>query len=293
MVAQSSAKLRLMSAMCIFGTIGLFVKYISLPSSIIAFVRGIVGTFFLLVFIRIKKQPLSREIIKKRLLPLCISGAFIGINWILLFESYRYTSVATATLCYYLAPVFVILAAAVLFKEKLTLKKLLCVIGALVGMLFVSNVLGSGIPAAKEMKGILFGTGAALFYASVILINKTLGDVPAYDKTIVQLFSAAVVILPYCLLTENIAELRPEPVAIVMLIFVGIFHTGIAYALYFGSMGGLSAQTIALFSYVDPIVAIVLSAVLLKEPMSPFNIIGAVLILGSTLISELPEKKKR
>lgn len=289
---ENSAKVSLILAMVIFGTIGIFRKYIPLSSGIVAFVRGVLGVAFLLVFIKIKKIKMEREAIKKHLKILLISGGFIGLNWVLLFESYNYTSVAVATLCYYMAPIFVMIVSPFLLKERLTAKKAICVAVALIGMVFVSGVLDGGISDVSEFKGVLFGLGAAALYASVVMMNQKLREVPTYDKTIMQLGAAAVVLIPYLLLTEDFSVIVLSPLIVLMLIIVGIVHTGIAYAMYFGSMNDLKAQTVALFSYIDPIVAIILSALFLKEPMTIYSAIGAVLVLGATMISELPEKRK-
>ncbi len=288
----SNPLLQLSLSMFIFGTIGIFVRHIPFPSSVIALARGGIGMLFLLLVVIISKQQISKADIKRNLIPLCLSGFFLGFNWILLFEAYRYTTVATATLCYYLAPVIVILVSPVLLKEKLTAKKLICVAIALLGMVFVSGVLETGLPSAGEGKGILFGIAAATFYASVVLCNKHIHDISSYDMTIMQLGIATVVLLPYTLFTESIGDLQFSTNAVLMLLFVAIVHTGVAYALYFSSMQGLSSHTIAIFSYVDPIVAIMLSALLLHEPMGISGIIGAVLILGSTFISGLPDKQE-
>ena len=288
---ENKAKSSLILAMVIFGTIGIFRRYIPLSSGIVAFVRGVLGVAFLYGFVKVKKIRIDRKMIKKYFLLLAGSGALIGLNWVLLFESYRYTSVAVATLCYYMAPIFVMIASPVLLKEKLTVKQILCVAVALLGMVFVSGVLDGGISGASEMKGILFGLGAAAFYATVILMNQKLGAVGTYDKTMMQLGAAAVVLIPYLLLTEDFSAVTLTPLIGIMLLVVGVVHTGIAYALYFGSMNGLKAQTVALFSYIDPIVAIILSALFLKEPMTLYSGIGAVLVLGATMISELPSKQ--
>lgn len=285
------ARTKLILAMTIFGTIGIFVKYIPLPSSVIACVRGFVGVAFLLLMTFIKKTNISFKDIKKNLLLLVISGAFIGINWILLFEAYRYTTVATATLCYYMAPIFVTLASPFILKEKLTLKKGLCVFTALIGMIFISGIVGTG-SLQINVPGILCGVGAAFFYACVILLNKHIKDISSYDMTMTQLFVAAVVILPYTLLTADISTVTLDAKAIICLFVVGIVHTGFAYMIYFSSIGSLKAQTVAIFSYIDPVIAIILSALLLKEKLGLFGFIGAVLILGSTLLSEINFKKK-
>ena len=291
MEKETNAKASLILAMVIFGTIGIFRKYIPLPSGIVACARGILGVAFLLIFIKLKKIKMDKNSIKEHLIILLVSGGFIGLNWVLLFESYRYTSVAVATLCYYMAPIFVMIVSPFLLKEKLTAKKVLCVIVALIGMVFVSGVIDGGIKGVSELKGILFGLGAAALYASVVMMNQKLGKVPTYDKTIMQLGAAAVVLIPYIFLVEDLSAITVTPLILIMLLIVGVVHTGIAYALYFGSMNGLKAQTVALFSYIDPIVAIILSAMFLKEPMTIYSGIGAVLVLGATMISELPEKK--
>ena len=290
----NKAKLELIASMFIFGTIGIFVRHIPLPSSIIALVRGFVGAFFVLLFVYLKKSRLDKAAIRKNFVMLALSGAFIGINWILLFESYNYTTVATATICYYMEPIFVILASPFLLKEKLTAKKAICAAVALLGMVFVSGVLQTGIPALTEAKGILYGLGAACFYATVVLMNKKITEINAYDKTIMQLGMGAIVLTPYVMLTQNFgtATAVMTPPLWALLLFVGLVHTGVAYALYFDSMKDLKAQTLAIFSYIDPIVAIILSALLLRENMGLYGVIGAILVLGSTFISEMPEKER-
>jgi len=280
------ARLSLLSAMLIFGTIGIFRKYIPLPSGLVAFSRGLIGMLFILLIMAIRKEKMDWKAIKPNFLFLSVSGMMIGINWILLFESYRFTTVATATLCYYMAPLFVMLAAPFVLKERITLKKGLCMLVALVGMVLVSGVLDTGFSGIRELKGVLFGLGAAVFYASVILLNKKIHNVSAFPKTAIQLGFAALIILPYTLIVENLPQ-APTPATVILLLVVGVVHTGISYALYFGSMKSLPAQTIVLFSYLDPIVAILLSVLLLQEPMTLLSGIGAILILGSTVWSEL------
>lgn len=281
-----AALIKLTVSMILFGTIGIFVKHIPLQSSMIALVRGIVGTIFLLSVIACRRKPISIASLKANFLWLSLSGACIGFNWILLFESYRYTSVAVSTLCYYMAPILVILASPLLLKESLTVKKVLCVITAIVGMILISGVLQSGSFGAGQGKGILFGLSAAVLYASVVLMNKKIKNIDSYDKTVMQLGVAALVLLPYCAVTYQAAE--PLTVdSVLLLLTVGVVHTGFAYYLYFASMSHLSAQSVAVISYLDPVVAVILSVVLLSEPLRLTDLIGAILILGAALVSEL------
>ena len=287
------AKLDLVFSVAVFGTIGIFVRGIGLPSSVIALVRGAVGALFLLLLARLRHTPIDKAALRRRWKLLLLSAAAMSFNWITLFESYRYTTVATATLCYYMAPIFVTLASPIFLKEPLTGRKLFCVLMALSGMVFVSGVPQSGLPGPSEAKGILLALCSAALYAGVILINKYLSDVPAYDRTLLQLAAAAAVMVPYILLTEDLSAITFTLRGSVLLLIVAVFHTGWCYALYFGSMTVLPAQTVALFSYIDPIVAILLSALLLKEPLGWSGMLGAALVLGSTLVSELPALKNR
>ena len=288
---MNRSKIQLLSAMGIFGTIGIFVRYIPLSSATIALSRGVMGILFLSAILFITGKRLDLAAIKKNLWILCVSGAAMGFNWIALFESYKHTTVATATVCYYLAPLFLLLASPLL-GEKLTQKKLICIGVALLGMVFVSGILDGPAPSFTEMKGVLLGITAAILYATVMFLNKKLSPIGAYDKTILQLAASAVVILPYLLLTQGFALPALSGIQWVLLAVVGIVHTGIAYALYFGSMKDLSAETVALFSYLDPVIAILLSALLLREPMTLTGILGTMLILGSALYSEFPTKKQ-
>ena len=288
------AKFQFLGAMGIFGTIGLFIRYIPLSSTTIALCRGVVGLLFLaLVMLMTRKKP-DLGAIRKNLPILLLSGGAMGLNWMLLFESYRYTTIATATVCYYLAPLLLLLASPLL-GERLTGKKILCILVALVGLMFVSGFIRSRKVELIDLLGVLFGVGAAVLYASVMFLNKKLSPIPAYDKTIVQLGSAVLLLLPYLLLTEGQAaldavwniQLRQQ----LLLLIVCIVHTGIAYILYFGAIRDLNAHTVAVFSYLDPVLAILASTLIMGEKLGLHNTIGTVLILGSALYSELPEKK--
>ena len=280
----------LVTAMAIFGTIGIFRRYIPLPSGAVALCRAALGVLFLLGVLLCRRQKLDFAAIRKNLLPLLLSGAFLGFNWVLLFEAYKYTSVAAATLSYYMAPILLILAAPLFLKERLTLKKGICAAVALLGMVLVSGILETGVRGITELRGILMGLCAAVLYAAIIIINKRISGITAIDKTVVQFAVSVVVLLPYVLLVEEVAPTALTPTATVLLLLVGVLHTGFAYALYFGSVENLSAGIVALYSYIDPVLAVVLSAVLLKEPMTSLGAVGAVFILGAALLSEYQKK---
>ncbi len=272
--------------MLIFGTVGIFVKYINMPSGIIAMVRGFTGMLIIFAAMKISRQKINFFAVKEKLFLLILSGAVMGFNWILLFESYNYTTVAVATVCYYMAPIFVIIASPFILKERLTSKKLVCVAVALVGSVLVSGVLKTRV---SGLKGILLALGAAALYATVVLINKFLSNLSAYEKTAIQLGAAAVTVSPYAIYTMG--DLKFNNVSILLLAIVGVVHTGFAYSLYFGAIPKLKAQTVAILSYIDPSSAVLLSAIILKEKISVLELIGAVLIIGAAAISEIQFKK--
>ena len=274
-------------AMFIYGTIGVFRRYIPLSSAVLACCRGIIGSAFLFVVVKITGRKFWYKISARQVAGLILTGAMIGVNWILLFEAYNYTTVATATLCYYMQPTILIMVAPFVFKERMTVKKLLCAVTAIIGMVFVSGFAEGGIPQAAEGRGIVYGLGAAALYAAVIVMNKKLSGIDAYQKTIVELFFASIILVPYLLTGTDNVNANFDARAIIMLLVVGLVHTGIAYALYFGSMDGLKTQSIALLSYIDPVTALILSAVVLHEQLTMYGVNGAVMILAAAIYGEL------
>lgn len=278
----------MVASMIIFGTIGIFVEYISMPSGLIAAVRGIVGMAVLLITMAVTKKVPDKSAIKKRLPIIILSGAAIGFNWILLFEAYRHTGVPVATVCYYMAPIIVIAFSPVFFKEKLGLKKIICVAVALVGAVAVSGVLQAD---TSKLAGILLGLGAAVLYASVVIMNKFLADVPALERTAFQLGVAGFTVLPYALMTMG--DITFNPVSLGLLAVVGVFHTGFAYTMYFSAVGKLKGQTVAILSYIDPASAILLSALFLSQTPTLYEALGAVLIIGAAFVGEVSFREKK
>ena len=273
-------------SMLIFGTIGIFRRYIPVSSAFLAFSRGLLGGLFLLIFIMVFHRTSKEKPEHSAIVGLVISGAVMGVNWMLLFEAYNHTTVAVATLCYYMQPTIVVLLSPIIFKERLKLKECICAIIAILGMVLVSGVIGGERLGTGNMSGILFGLGAAVFYSIVIIINKIIRGIEPYQKTVIQLFSAGMVMIPYMLVKGGFYGVRLDLTTIILLFIVGLVHTGIAYVLYFGSMDGLRAQSVAILSYIDPVSALLFSAFLLKEPLNIVGIIGAIMIIGSAVISE-------
>ena len=276
------------ASMLIWGSVGVLRRCIPLSSAMLAFSRGVLGGLFLFAFARIGKKKDRARLPARVLWRLVITGAMIGINWILLFEAYSYTTVAVATLCYYMQPTIVVLLSPFIFRERLTARKAVCAAVSLAGMALVSGVTGGG--QAGDPRGVLLGLGAAFFYAAVVIMNKKTPGIDPYRRTTVTLLSAGGVMLPYLFATGGFGGGDFSLSAALLLLVLGILHTGVAYALYFAGMASLRVQTIAVFSYIDPVSALLFSALLLREPLSAAGIVGAVMIIGSAIISEISER---
>lgn len=289
---RSGSMAQLIISMIIMGTVGLFRRFIPLPSGVICMTRGFSGALILSAVMLVRRERLSPKAIKENLLLLVASGALLGINWVLIFEGYRYTSVAVVTLLNYMAPLIVVLLSLPVLGEKLSGMKLFCVLLAFFGVVLVSGVVQEGALGPGELKGVVLSFISAFFYAGLVLLNKKMKPISTYDRSIIQLATAGAVMLIYNLVSGAFVSLRLDGFSGAMLAVVCLVHTGLAYSLYYGCMGKLQAQVLALFSYIDPVVAVLCSAVILHEGMTLISALGAVMVLLGAVLSELPEKQK-
>lgn len=279
------AKLMLSAAMVIFGTLGVFTRNIGVTSGELALYRAVLACVLIGVYlVFIKKGGLNLKNAGRELPLLLASGIAMGINWILLFQAYRYTTISAATLSYYFAPVIVTVASPLLFHERLTAKQIICFVMSTLGLVLIIGT-GGGEETAG-ITGILFGLGAAVFYAAVILLNKFIKNVAGIQRTILQMLAAVVTLLPYVAVSSGFNLNLLDGTGWVCLLTVGLFHTGITYCLYFSALKDLTGQEAAILSYIDPLVAVIISVLLLGEPMTLMQLIGGALILGFTLWNE-------
>lgn len=285
------SRLQLLFTMLLFGTIGTLSRYINMPSSIICFGRAFFGVITILILLAARRERPDVEAIRRNIGWLILSSVFMCTNWICQFEAFKYTTIATSTLCYYMQPVFYILAASIVLKERLTAKKLTCVIIAFCGMILVSGVLQTGLHIS-ELKGVIFGVSGGFFYAMVVLINKYMKDISPVNTTVMQLALVSVIMLPYSAATGAFSEVSITATGMICLLILGVLHTGIGYIIYFDAVNKLPAQTVGILSYIDPVEAVLLSAFFLKEPINIYTVAGAFMILGAAAVSELTGEKK-
>ena len=280
--------------MIVFGLVGIIRRMIPMDSLPLACFRAFFGGVSLYFVIRAGGRKLDMNAIRRRLPLMVLVGVIMGFNWVFLFEAYKYTSVATATVCYYMEPVFMILASPFVFKERITPPKAVCVILSFIGMVFVSGVLRTGFHGLSELRGVIFGLLAGVLYATCVIWNKTIRDVPIFDRTLVELLAVSVVLLPISWFSGGFDSLRlMTPASWFWLLFLSVFCTGITYGIYYKSVDKLPAQTVALYSYLDPVLAVFFSWLLLHESMGIQGMIGAILIIGSAVISDMISAKAK
>lgn len=283
---KKSSRLMLVSSMAIFGTLAPFVRNIGVSSAELSLYRALLAAALIGLFLILTGRKLPLKELKRELILLMVSGACMAMNWILLFEAYKYTTVTVATLTYYFAPVLVTVASAFLFREKLTKKNILCFLMATIGIVIITGItnLEGGI---NNGMGILCGLGAAVLYAACILLNKFIKGVGGIERTFLQFLSAIAVMIPYVLLTGSITLGNLDTTGWVCLLIVGLVHTGITYCMYFTAVEHIPGQTVAILSYIDPLVAVIIGVTLLGEPLTSAQTIGGMMILGFTLWNEL------
>ena len=288
----SKHKIIFVLAMGIFGTIGLFVKSISVSSGELALYRALLAMVFIGGVMILKKEHIDLRAIKKQLPFLLLSGAAMGFNWILLFQAYKYTTVSVATLSYYFAPVIVTAVSPLIFKERMGAKQWICFGMSTLGIVLITGI-GDLSAGRNHLLGIAFALGAAVLYASVMLLNKGIKGVEGIQRTFFQFSAAIVVLIPYVALSGGVSLGGLNLGGWACLLTVGLIHTGITYCLYFSSMKELPGQEVAILSYVDPLVAVLVSVAILHEPLTLTQALGGALILGFTLWNELAPKKNK
>ena len=288
MKKESIAKSFITVSMIIWGTLAPFVRNISVSSGELALYRAVLAAALVGIFLLITRQRLSVRAVKKEILLLLLSGGAMGFNWILLFEAFRFTTVSAATLSYYFAPVIVMAVCPLLFREKISGRQILCFAMSSAGLVLITGTAGGG---SRDLLGILLGLGAAVLYAAVMLLNKFIKGVTGLHRTFIQFLAAIIVLAPYVAFGSGFQFSGLDGRGWIMLLIVGLVHTGITYCLYFSALKELPGQKVAILSYIDPLVAVLVSVLWLREPITAPQILGGTLILGFTLWSELPHRK--
>ena len=284
------SNLKMVLGMTIFGSIGIFVHEIGLPPAVIASIRAIVGAAFLAIILGFYNNRANLSDVKRNIIPIIISGTALGFNWICLFEAYQRTTIPVATVCYNLAPVFVLVLSPILLRERITLVSVACTLGALAGAILLSGITSDD---AVNKTGFTYAIIAAILYAVIMLTNKKVSGISSLDNAFYQMAVASVVTIAYSVFTVDMSTVTFGGRVGWMLLVLGILHTAIAYALVFSASKRMTAQAWGILSYLEPATAIILAFFLLKQPITNIEILGAIMVFGFALINGLVRRRKR
>lgn len=276
-------------SLLIFGSNGVFASHIDMTSAEIVCMRTLIGSLALILVLLISRTKLDWAVMKREAFKLIAAGICLGVNWALLFEAYKLMSVSIATLTYYLAPIIVLILSPLLLREKQSARAYIGMGAAVVGLVLAVGLGDASVTAT----GLIVGLGSAVFYAGLIIFNKKIDGVTGLPLTTIEMVIAACVMLPYVLLTGGHVGFPPDMEGTLYLIFLCLVNTGLACWLYFSSMNRLPARAVALFGYVDPVSALIFSAVFLGDRMGVLQIVGAVLVFAGAAFGQSKSKSDR
>ena len=271
-------------ATVIFGTNGIIASHIPLSSYEIVLCRTVLGGTFLLILALCRRQwHVLFTAPRRSLVWLVLSGIFLAGNWLFLYEAYQQIGVSLATLICYFGPVLIMILSRFVFHEPFTLPKVAGMIIVTGGMICIN---GADFQANGLSWGLVCGLLCALCFALLIVAMKKTASISGIISPACQLLVASLVVgLVTCTMSSGPAA--QDGTAIACILCLGIVNTGIGYSLYFSGIQNLSAQTVSICGYIEPLTALALSGLLLGEVLTAVQWLGAVLVLGGVALSEL------
>lgn len=275
-------------ALLLFGSNGIVASFINMSSHEIVFFRTMLGSLFLLVIFILGKGEFTFYKHRKHFICLVVSGIAMGTSWMLLYEAYARIGVGVASLLYYCGPVIVMVLSPVIFKEKLATHKIMGFLIVLCGVFLVN---GNALSENTNTLGILCGLFSAIMYSLMVIFNKKAADISGLENAMLQLFVSFITVATYTGFKQGLT-MDISPVNIFPVFILGVLNTGIGCYFYFSSIGNLPVQSVAVCGYLEPLSAVLLSWLLLRETMLPMQIIGAVLILSGAVFGELFKSSK-
>ena len=277
---MNKAYLKYVLGLLLFGLNGIVASRIHMPSYGIVFFRTLIGSLFLLCVHGLTGGRL--RLVKQRrghLVCLCVSGVAMGLSWMFLYEAYQRSGVGLASLTYYTGPVIVVALSPVLFREKLTGPMGVCFALVLAGMV-LTNLRQFGV--GGDPIGLFCGLMSAVMYAFMVIFNKKAASITGLKNSALQLSVSFLTVLIYVCVRQGVS--LPETVGEWLWLFVlGLVNTGVGCYLYFSSIGSLPVQHVSVLGYIEPLSALVFSALLLREGLGARELFGALLILGGAI----------
>lgn len=290
MVIKDNLKLhygKYIFSLLLFGSNGVIASYISLSSYEIVFFRSLIGSLLLIALFKVAGNKFALTQNKRHLCYLTLSGAAMGASWMFLYEAYQQIGVGIATLAIYCGPVIVMVLSPFLFKEKLTLPKIIGFAAVLWGIFFI-NI--QAIQDGKTTWGLICGGMSAIMYAIMVIFNKKAISITGMKNATIQLATAFLTVAIFLVLRQGLV-IDVSPSDWLPILILGLLNTGIGCYLYFSAISGLPVQSVAILGYLEPLSAVVFSTVFLKEILHPIQILGGVLIIGGAQFAEWTSSK--
>lgn len=277
------------AGLLLFGLNGVIAEQINLPSYMIVFLRTLIGSAFLIAVFLISRQRLNlKDIPKKQLLFLILSGVSMGMSWIVLYEAYQRTGVGIASIAYYCGPIIVMLLTPFIFRQKTTAKQIVCFAVVIVGI-FMTNL--SDISTNADTFGLICGLLSAVFHALMVIFTVKAPDITGNKNSMIQLTVSFLTVAIFTIFSQKIV--LPDSIPQWgWIVFLGIVNTGIGCYLYFSSISGLSVQSVSIIGYLEPLSSVVFAVILLGEPITVLQFLGVAMILVGAIVSEISFKKK-
>ncbi len=274
------------AASVLWGTSGIFVHYMA-PYGVAAlqmtFIRGLVSFICMGGYVLFTNRSVVKTNIKEILL-FFGSGISFFMTATCYFHSMQLTSISTAVVLMYTAPIFVMIYSVTFLGEKLSGMKLVSVAGMIVGCGLVSGIIGG---LKFDAVGIAIGFLSGLSYAVYNIITKIemekgINPVKAnFYCFLFSIFAGLVAAKPAGII--DCIRLNP-PVVVSLSIGVGVFTCILPYFFYTMALREIPAGTASSLGILEPMAATIFSVLIFKEVLSLYSIIGIVLILGSVFI---------
>lgn len=275
--------IKYITALLLFGLNGIVASNINLKSYEIVFLRTGIGSILLIALFLLKIRKTKTIKNRRDMMFITLSGMAMGISWICLYEAYAQIGVGISSLLYYCGPVILMALSPVLFRERLTFRKIIGFVFVMIGIFFVNKtVSGENI----RVYGIVCGIISAFMYAFMVIFNKYTKEIKGLENSMVQLFVSFLTVAVFTAVKSG-AVIHISSGDAVWILILGLINTGLGCYFYFSSIGNLRVQTVAVCGYLEPLSAVAFSIFVLKEEMLPIQIAGAFLIICGAAVCEL------
>ncbi len=262
-----------------FGAMPVFARFAyasGVDAFSLLFLRFTMATTLIATIMAIRRIPLPRG---RALLGLIAMGAFGYVGQSMCyFTALRLASASLVSLVLYLYPVFVAGLAAVILKERLTATKLVALAVALAGAALTIGFGGGGTPA-----GVAAALGAALAYSLYIIAGtRLLRSVAPIPATAVIMASTGLV---YAGLVAVRGPVWPATArGLLAIVAIAAISTVLATTTFFAGLERIGPTNASLLSTFEPVVAVVLAALVLGERLAPLSLLGGALILAAAIM---------